>query len=230
MKQNTYEIEKNIDKIKNKSHTGFLTQNTIKELKRILKKEEYNELIPYNNAEKTILYTTNIPKISLFKINTKNELKHQSILGSLFALNITSEVFGDIIKYQNNFYIYLLDNIKDLIKNELTTIDKYKVELIEVPINTLNNYEKEYKEIELIVTSLRIDTIISRLIGTNRNNIDKYIKNKEIQLNYEPLKKKEYLIKEKDIFSIKKHGKYYFEKIIKRTKKDNYIILLKKYM
>ena len=131
MKKNTYEIEKNIEKIYQKSHTGFLTQNTINEIKCKLKKTEYKELIPNKYSEKTILYNTNIPNIKLYKINCSNQLKHSSILGSLFALNITPDVFGDIIKYDDSFYIYLLDNISQLIENELTTIDKYKVKKVE---------------------------------------------------------------------------------------------------
>ena len=230
MKQNTYEIEKNIEKIKRNSHTGFLTKNISTEIKRKLKKNEYKEYIPYQDSEKTILYTNNIPIIKLFKIECYEQLKHQSILGSLFALNIESEVFGDIIFYQNNFYIYTLESISTLIQNELTQIDKYSVKLKEVPLNTLENYTKQYQEIQLIVSSLRIDTIISKLINENRKTIEKLIKDKKILLNYDFLKKKEYIIKENDTFSIKGKGKYRYKEIISKTKKENYIILIEKYI
>ena len=124
MKQNTYEIEKNLDKLTQDIPTGFLTQNIATKIKNKLKKNNYQELYPYKDAEKTILYKNKLPSIKLYKIECKNKLKHSSILGSLFALNITSEVFGDIIEYEDSFYIYLLETISNLIENELTTIDK----------------------------------------------------------------------------------------------------------
>ena len=54
MKQNAYEIEKNLEKIYQGSHTGFLTKETANKLKNILKKDEYEELIPYKESEKII--------------------------------------------------------------------------------------------------------------------------------------------------------------------------------
>ena len=230
MKQNTYEIEKNLDKLTQDIPTGFLTQNIATRIKNKLKKNTYQELYPYKDAEKTILYKNKLPSIKLYKIECKNKLKHSSILGSLFALNITSEVFGDIIEYEDSFYIYLLETISNLIENELTTIDKYQIKLKEVPLNTLENFKRNYEQIELIVTSLRIDTIISKLIGCNREKISELIKDKLITLNYETVTKKEYQLKENDIFSIKKYGKYRFKEIIGKTKKENYIILIEKYI
>lgn len=230
MKQNTYEIEKNLDKLNQDIPTGFLTQNISTKIKNKLKKNTYQELYPYKDAEKTILYKNKLPSIKLYKIECKNKLKHQSILGSLFALNITSEVFGDIIEYEDSFYIYILESISNLIENELTIIDKYRVKLKEVPLNTLENFKRNYEQIELIVTSLRIDTIISKLIGCNREKISELIKDKLITLNYETVTKKEYQLKENDIFSIKKYGKYRFKEIIGKTKKENYILLIEKYI
>ena len=228
MKQDTYIIEKNIEKILSGTSTGFLTKNITDIIKNKLKKTECKELIPYEDAEKTLLYSITPPNIKLYKIECYQELKHSSILGSLFALNITSEVFGDIIQYQNNFYVYILESISNLIENELTQINKYKIKLKEVPLDTLSHYKRNYQEIKLIVSSLRIDTIIARLIGTNRNNIDTLIKDNNILLNNEIVKKKQYNLKEKDTFSIKKHGKYLLKEIIGQTKKENYKIIINK--
>ena len=55
------------------------------------------------------------------------------------------------------------------------------------------------------------------------------IKDKLIRINYELLNKSSYIIKENDIISIRKYGKYRFIGIIKETKKDNYLIEVNKY-
>lgn len=56
------------------------------------------------------------------------------------------------------------------------------------------------------------------------------IKNKEIMLNYDYLKNTSYKLKNDDIFSIKKIGKFKYNGIIKNTKSNNLIIEILKYI
>ena len=226
MKTNYYEIEKNIEKLNRYESTNFLTYNTYKEIIKKLPKNSYKIYLPYKDSDKLILYTKDIPNIKLYKINSYHSLTHQSILGSLFSLNITPETFGDIVLYNNNFYIYLTEQISNLVETELTQIGNNKVKLEEVDINLLSNYERNYQNIELIVSSLRIDNVLSKLLNTNRNKTKEIISNKLVTLNYETLTKSDYILKENDIFSIKKQGKYKYISIMKNTKKNNIFAFL----
>jgi len=231
MSQNeNYIINKNIEKIRRNEPTNFLDPKELKSITTKLKKNEYNIYYPYKDSDKVLLYKDNPPKIKLLEIISYNPLTHREILGSLFGLNISSDTFGDIIIYNNKYYIFIIDTIYDLIEKEYHTISNNIIKIKEVNINTLNNYQRQYENIEIIVSSLRIDTVISRLICTNRNNIKNLINKKEIILNYNILTNNSYNLKENDIFSIRKHGKYKFLGIIKNTKKDNYIIKLNKYI
>ena len=108
-------------------------------------------------------------------------------------------------------------------------VGNHPIKIKEVPIDTISNYERKYEEIEIIVSSLRIDNVISRLIGTSRDAIKKKFLDDEIILNYEICHKLNYELKENDIFSIRKYGKYKFNGIIKETKKNNYIVKIYKY-
>lgn len=230
MKTNYYEIEKNIEKLNRNEATNFLTYNIYKEIIKKTKKNNYKTYLPYKDSDKLILYTNNIPTIKLYKINCPKPLTHQSILGSLFSLNITNETFGDIVLYNDNFYIYLTKNISHLVETELIKIGSTPVKLEEVNLTLLSNYERTYQNIELIVSSLRIDNILSKLLNTNRNKTKELINNKLVTINYETLTKIDYILKPNDIFSIKKYGKYKYINIIKTTKKNNYIIQIKKYI
>ena len=82
----------------------------------------------------------------------------------------------------------------------------------------------------IIVPSLRIDAVISKIINTSRSNSVDLIKNKCVILNYSILKNDSTILKENDIFSIRKYGKYKFSKVVKNTKKDNIIIEYFKYI
>ena len=92
-----YEIKKNVDKIKRGGYTFFLAPNIYKEVSYRLNKKEYDLYYPYPDSDKVIMYSDSIPKIKLYEIISYYPLSHREILGSLFGLNISNEVFGDII-------------------------------------------------------------------------------------------------------------------------------------
>ncbi len=224
-----YKIEKNLNRLYRKEATFFLDPKEQLELARKLKKESYQIYKPYPDSEKNIYYIKEEPKVILYEIKSKVPLEHREILGTLFSLNITSELFGDIVITNNHYYIYVLENIAPYIKNNLLMIKNTHIELIEVPLDTLKDYRKEFETIEIIASSTRIDTVISRLIQTSRPNVIEKIKNKEIILNYEILKNNSYQLKENDTFSVRRYGKYQYIGIKKETKSKNYIIECKKY-
>ena len=224
-----YKIEKNLNRLYRKETTFFLDPKEQLELSKKLKKEPYQIYKPYPDSEKNIFYIKEEPKVILYEIKSKTPLEHREILGTLFSLNITSELFGDIVITNSHYYIYVLESIAPYIKNNLLLIKNSRIELIEVPLETLKEYHKEYETIEIIASSTRIDTVISRLIQTSRPNIIEKIKNKEIILNYDILKNNSYQLKENDIFSIRRYGKYQYIGIKKETKSKNYIIECKKY-
>lgn len=225
-----YNIKKNIDRIKRGENTFFLDQNEFNSVKSKLKKNEYNIYLPYPNSNKVILYREKMPKVLLYEIKSKIPLKHQDILGSIFSLNISNEMFGDIVVTEGKYYIFILELIENYIVSNLLSIKNSKIELELKNINYLENYHQEFEEHTIIVSSLRIDTIIARIINTNRNTILEKIKNKEIILNYNVLTKNSYTLKENDIFSIRRYGKYKFIGIEKKTKKDNLVIKYLKYI
>lgn len=225
-----YKQQNYLTKLKNGQATPFLDPKEQIELKQKLKNETYHIYKPYQDSEKNILYVTNIPEVILYEIKSKIPLRHQDILGTIHSLNIKNEVFGDIIIKDNHYYIYLLSQMKNYFESNLLTIKNSLVELIPLPLVTLENYERSYEEIKLITSSIRIDTVIANIMNTSRQKAVMKIKNKEVLLNYDILTNSSYLLKENDIFSIRKYGKFKYIGIIKKTKKDNFIICCQKYI
>lgn len=232
MKKNIYEVEKNVEKVLRGEFTGFLTGNVRREVQKKLKKDDYEVFSPFKEAEKVILYSSVYPRVRLFQIccYKTDELKHSDIMGSLFGLNITSEMFGDIVKWKQDFYVYLLDDISEFVLKELKVVGQIPVSLKEVPLEWLSEFEREYEKKELIVSSLRVDTVIARLIGCNRDRVHDKVKNKEIFINETVVKKVSNLLEIGDVFSIRKYGKFCFNKILGKTRKDNFIIEIDKYV
>lgn len=230
MKSDIYKINNAVEKIKNGKNTLFLDGREFKLVTAKLKKQEYKIYYPYKDSEKVMLYTGKIPNIKLFKIYTVEKLRHQDILGSLFALNIDSSCLGDIVLFNEEYYVFVTVDMSSYVKDNLKLIGKSKVTLEEVNLDTLDDYERTYEEHEIIISSLRIDNVVSAIINSSRSKAMDKIKNKEVIVNYEVMNKNSYVLKENDIFSIRKYGKYKFVGIIKSTKKNNYIVKYLKYL
>ena len=109
MKQNIYKIENSIEKVLNGKNTFFLDQNELKKILPKLKNKSYNIYYPYKDSEKVVIYYDKVPNIALFKIASYDKLRHQDILGSIMALNISSNYIGDIIIDGENYYFYIFE-------------------------------------------------------------------------------------------------------------------------
>lgn len=225
-----YSIQKNLNRLYTADCTFFLDPKDLMSIKGKLKKNEYNIYYPYKDSEKVILYKNSIPEVLLYEIIIKVPVRHQDILGSIYSLGIDSELFGDVLIINNHYYVYILPIVRNYFESNFLMVKNSHIELKELDIDFLKDYERSYEKIELIVSSNRIDTVISNLCHTNRNNISDMIKKREILLNHDFLKNSSYKLKDNDTFSIKRVGKYKYNGIIKNTKSNHFIIEVLKYL
>ena len=229
MKSNNYNIEKIIDSLYNRGYTNFLNIKELSLVKGKLSKNEYKLYELYPESNKVILYKRDIPDIKLYKIVSKVSLRHQDILGTIFSLGLKEDTFGDIINYEDSFYIFLLPHLEDYFKYNLVEIRNNKVELIPVELSVSNYFKQEYINREYIVTSLRIDNVVSAITNESRNQVLTKFKDKAIVLNNEDSIKPTRVLRDNDKFSIRKYGKFKFNKILKTTKKGGFIIEISVY-
>ena len=225
-----YLVQKNLTKLNNGQHTGFLDPKELDEVKRKLEKNSYSIYYPYKDSEKNIIYNKKEPNVLLYEIKSKVELRHQDILGTMYSLNISPELFGDILLIEGRYYIYILDAVRNYFESNFLMVKNSYIELEQIDLECLVDFERNYETFEIIVSSNRIDTVVSTICHTGRSSISDMIKNKEIILNYDYLKDSSYKLKENDVFSIKRVGKFVYSGIIKTTKSNHYIIEIKKYL
>jgi RNA-binding protein YlmH len=227
---NNYNVEKIIDELNNKGHSKFINNLELMEIKGKLHKNEYKIYSPLEESSKLILYKDELPNIILLKINSKVKLRHQDIMGTIYSLGVKEDTFGDIFKIDDTFYFFCLEELKDYFKYNLTSIKNNSVVLEEVDLSIKDLYTPEFEEIKLIVSSLRIDNVISTLINRSRGNIEDLINNKDINLNYSTEFKMTRLLSPGDIFSVRRYGKYKFKEIVTETKKNKLVIIIQKYL
>jgi len=127
-----YFIEKNLTRLRNNQCTFFLNPKELNELKRKLGKENYNIYYPYKDSEKVIVYTDTEPIVMLYEIKSKIELRHQDILGTIFSLNISEELFGDILIINGRYFIYIFPLINSYFVANFLMVKNSKIELEQI--------------------------------------------------------------------------------------------------
>ena len=216
---------------KRKTSTNFFNSFDIDKITRFLdnKNIEYGVYDKYSFLEKKIIYFGEYDNyITIFKAKKSDKIKHSNILGTLFSLGLTDDVIGDIIVMDDYFYLTTLTRLSSFIKNNLTIINGERIELLESTNIVLN--KDRFLKMKLLVSSMRVDTIVSKITNTNRLKVNSMIKDNIILVNYNTVKSSSLILKNNDILSIRKYGKYIIKNIIGTTKKNNLVLEIEKYI
>lgn len=150
------------------------------------------------------------------------KLTHRDILGALMSLGIKRELFGDIVEKDRDFYLAVDRNIYEYLKDHLSMIKRSKVKFVECDeeIEVKNDYLVK----SFIVSSFRLDKIISSFYKISRQKAAEFIRAGHVKVNHKPVEQINYLCNNKDIISFKKHGRVMFVDCKKQTRSDNYVV------
>lgn len=229
--ENKFFLQNSIEKIENERSSFFLDPKE-KEfvISRLRKKNiPYQIYSPYEEAEKVLVYNGEFPEIELLEIVSKKTLEHRAILGTLFAHQILPHFYSDIMITENTHYLIVLKSIATYLKNHVREIGKVPVEFVQRDILQLEEYRPSYENFLLHVSGLRLDMIVSKITKQSRKKVDEIIQNREVFLNYIVATKKDMILKEGDIFSIRGYGKYCFDSIRYQNRKGNMDIEILRY-
>lgn len=150
------------------------------------------------------------------------KLTHRDILGALMSLGIKRELFGDIVEKDQDFYLAVDRHIYEYLKDHLSMIKRSKVKFVEwdEEIEVKNDYLVK----SFIVSSFRLDKIISSFYKISRQKAAEFIRAGHVKVNHKPVEQINYLCNNKDIISFKKHGRVMFVDCNKQTRSDNYVV------
>lgn len=169
--------------------------------------------------------------IAVLRVNYNKkfyQLTHPMILGSIMGKGITRECVGDIIIAEDT-YIVLIDEMREYLINNLTKIDKAQVVLEAVAPQLLSDIEVDnYITKNIIVSSLRLDVIVSAITNLSREKAKLYIVQKNVKVNSVINTNIDDLINIGDLLLIHRFGRTIILHNIRKTKKDKHVLLIKK--
>lgn len=171
------------------------------------------------------------PEVKCIKVvaNKEAKLMHKDYMGSIYNIGIAEEMIGDIIAFDTYAYIFLMDKVLEYVLLNYTNVGKCKIETKVINIDELKDLPDNLEDVNIIVPSERIDSVLAHLYNLSRSQVEEKIDRNELFVNSKCITNKTYMLKESDIVSFRRCGKFKYIGIIKTTKSNNLVVKVKKY-
>ncbi|MFV0464882.1 MAG: YlmH/Sll1252 family protein [Lachnospiraceae bacterium] len=157
------------------------------------------------------------------------DITHRDVLGALMSLGIERDTIGDIRVEDKVFYVVCTTTISSYILKELASVKHTAYQgTICSPDKVIS--EQEFEELEYIVSSTRLDAIVSSITRSSRSKAVQMIQAQKIFLDGIVTTENARICKENVSISIRGHGKFLFTGTKSQTKKGNIVIHIKKFV
>ena len=219
------------------TYSTFLNLQEISILKSLKVDSKYSLFGGYENADRCVaafsndeIYSYPIVCIKIKPLQQKfsDKFTHRDFLGALMNLGIEREMLGDIKILNNEGYLFCLDKISQYIVDNLSSIKhtSVKCKIIDDIPELFNQIPDEE---EYIVSSLRIDTVVSAVFKMSRNSASQLINQEKIFINSKTVYKDSVQLKEGDVISVRGYGKFIYSQTVNETRKHKMVVAIRLY-
>ena len=189
----------------------------------------------FDEAERRMISFNNIYECSfpykIIKVTNKSKfsnLTHRDYLGALLSLGIKREKIGDLLVKENVCYFPVCEEIEQFIIDNLSLIGKSPCD-VEVVSDEFKAPAFEFKELVILVQTLRIDSIVAKLANVSRGKAQSMIEEGKVLINYNTVSNKSVMIEIGSRITIRGQGKFILKDIIGNSKSGKFKVLIKKY-
>ncbi len=223
--------------------TPFLTEAELSEFYEIrhLSPSDYTISGGRENADRVMIrfgnpddfgYTEDFPiKCILIEPLSKKfaeALTHRDFLGCLMNLGIKRSEIGDIVVDEKSAYVFCTEKMAGYICSEITRV-RHTVVSCTVTDSLPESDSDKHEEIEVQVSSERIDGVISKVFRISRSVCSELFREKRIFVGGRCCENSSYMLKEDDRISVRGYGKFIFRCISGTTRKGNKIVKAEKF-
>ncbi|GHH96484.1 RNA-binding protein [Neobacillus kokaensis] len=168
-------------------------------------------------------------QISLFEIHYPKKfvtIEHRQVLGTLMSLGVKRGKFGDILINDDQIQFFTAQEISDYIKNNIEAIGRAGIKLVEKPLNYALAPKELWGEMDVTVSSLRLDTVISSVFHVSRQKSLTFIQQGAVKVNWTAIENPSFHCDEGDLISVRGHGRMKILQIEGKTKKEKWRIVV----
>lgn len=154
-------------------------------------------------------------------------LSHRDVLGALMNLGMERDAIGDLILQEGKIYVFCDEKVENYICCNLTRIKRCTIHFQRCEEEL--QHEQEMVEETRIVSSLRLDVLVSSLAHVARGKANEMIRAGLIKVDHVIQNQPSFFCKEQATISIRGKGRFQFVEVKRNTKKDHLIIEIKRY-
>lgn len=232
--------------------TDFLDMHQKTVAEKVLKSQKITNYIcygGYSNAERVmiIIYPEKLEDVfnnnqydfnnivRVIRVILPNEMKgkysHRDYLGAVIKVGLKREKVGDIIVNLDEADLIVSKDISKYIVDSFKELTRFsKSDIYEESIEKLNITEPKTEVLNIIIPSMRMDSIVSELIRTSRSKALEIINAERVFVNSEVITKNSKMLKENDMITVRGKGRFKIIKILNSTKKGNLVLEVEKYV
>ena len=138
------------------------------------------------------------------------------------------EKFGDLRVYENYAVVPVYEDVVEYVISSLNSVGKSPVSCEVINDTTLSKVN--FLEVIINVSSLRLDSIVSKLSNISRSKALDLINQNKILVDYCKVNSKSLEVKEGQRITIAGVGKYIMGNIVGNTKSGRFKVNIKKYI
>ena len=150
-------------------------------------------------------------------------------MGTIYSIGIKEDMIGDIFVYNDNCYVFCFKKNEQYILNNITRVGRVDVSITVLSFyaDEVKNIKPQFKSFDVIISSLRVDVVLSSIFALSRNEVKGKIKNGDLFVNSKEMYFVAYEVK--DNISFRKCGKVKIGNILRNTKSGKVVLKIYKY-
>lgn len=218
-------VQKFINKINLQNYMSYGGFEQAERKMFVIYPEKFNSIV----VEKNLSNIVQIIRIEL-PDDLKGKYTHRDYLGAVVKLGVKREKVGDIIVDKEGADIIVDKDITKFLLENLSSLTRFSKSKITVQnIEDLRPVEIRKEELEIIVSSLRLDNVISELGRCSRNKALDIINTERVFVNFQCETKKTKQIKIGDMVTIRGKGRFFVKELLGQTRSGRTVIKIEKF-
>ena len=157
-------------------------------------------------------------------------MDHRHVLGTLMSLGVTRDSLGDISLSENEVQVIFKAHLASFLEQEFISVKGRTIKPAFFDYDGIRVFTKSFKEMNITVSSERIDSVIARIWGLSRQDAAMAVKQGRVRVNDAEVGKLTVKVKPGDVIALRGHGKAVIEGFDGNTKKSRLRLTIKKYV
>lgn len=157
-------------------------------------------------------------------------LSHRDFLGALMGAGIARETVGDICVGKSACDFFVTAQIASYVLQNFIGAGRTKVHLEQIPLDAVQIFEPETKQIRDTLASLRLDSVIAAGFRMGRSQAAQYITAGKAAIDGLPCEKPDKAIDEGAKISVRGLGKIRLSSVGGQTKKGRISVVIDRYV